>query len=126
MSNNSKLFILSALILISACSKPGVEITAQQYAEKWPFSVSSGRLECKGQSVIFHAEGVSYAVNGVAKQNGYAAIEPIWKQDPSFLAMANEIAKAENKSTMEVVRAMGKPPKINITPILNSGLKLCK
>lgn len=115
-----------ALSMLSACSQSGIEITEQQYGEKWPFSVSSGRLECKGQAVILHAEGKAYAVNGVAKQNGYAPIEAIWKEDPAFFEMANKIAKSENKPVKDVIKVMGSPTRISIGPILDSGLKLCK
>ncbi|WP_339080816.1 DUF2511 domain-containing protein [Pseudomonas sp. TMP9] len=126
MSNISKLIILSTFGVLTACSKPGIEVTAQQYGEKWPFKVSSGNLECKGQAVIFHTDEKAYAVNGVAKQKGYKDIEPIWKQDPKFFEMANEIAKSENKPVRDIIRAMGRPTKINIGPILDEGLKLCK
>ena len=93
---------------------------------KWPFTVSSGRLECVDDAVIFHSEGKVYAVNGVAKQKGYAAIEGIGKEDPSFFEMAKEIAKSENKSVKEVIQAMGSPTRISIGPILDRGLELCK
>ena len=114
------------IVTLTACSKPGVEISQQEYGAKWPFTVSGGRLECINNAVIFHAGEKAYAVNGVAKQKGYSAIEVIWKEDPSFFKMAEEIAKSENKAVKEVINAMGSPTRINIGPILDRGLALCK
>jgi hypothetical protein len=117
---------ISLALFLSGCSKPGLELTEAQYGEKWPLTVSSGYVECKNNAVIFHSNGNTYAVNGVAKSQGYSEINAIWKDDPEFFEMAAEIAKAENTAVDEVIKAMGSPSKISIGPILDSGLKLCK
>jgi len=101
-----------SIFILNACSKPGTEITEKEYGEKWPFTVASGRLECKGQAVIFHTGGKSYAVNGVAKQKAYTAIDPIWKEDPRMKKMFGD--------QVDFI------PKVSIGPIIDAGLLLCK
>lgn len=117
---------VSLVLFLSGCSKPSLELTKEQYGDKWPLTVSSGHVECKNNAVIFHSNGKTYAVNGVAKTQGYSEINAIWEDAPAFFEMAAEIAKAENTAVDEVMKAMGSPNKISIGPILDSGLKLCK
>ncbi len=114
------------VLFLSGCSKPGLKLTEEQYGDKWPLTVSSGYVECKNNAVIFHSNGNTYAVNGVAKSQGYSEINAIWKNDPDFFEMAAEIAKVENTAVDEIIKKMGSPNKISIGPILDSGLKLCK
>lgn len=122
----SNVFSLSLVFFLSGCSKPGLELTKEQYGDKWPLTVSSGHIECKNNAVIFHSDGKTYAVNGVARAQGYSEINTIWKDDPAFFKMAAEIAKAKDSTVDEVLRGLGSPTKISIGPILDSGLKLCK
>jgi len=109
---HARLVTLVFVVSMSACSQPDVEVTEQEWGSKWPFTVSSGRLECKGQAVIFHANGQSYAVNGVAKQRGYASIDSIWREDP------------EMKQALGGKADVG--PKVSVGPIIERGLSLCK
>ena len=85
-------------------AEPGT-ITRAQFGDAWPFTVDEGVLRCEGEggvgAVIFEAEGTEYGVNGVAKSQGYADVEPIWADDPSIGA------------------------KKNIGPIIDRGLELC-
>lgn len=113
-------------VLLVGCSKPGLELTEQQYGTKWPLTVSSGRVECKNNAVIFHTSGKEYGVNGMAKGRGYTPIDLIWKDDPAFFEMVEEVAKIKNISSEDALKFMGRPTKISIGPILDSGLKLCK
>lgn len=124
---NWKLLLLGVLtFVVSACSSSsGIEITEHQYGSKWPFSVSVGRLECKGKAVVFYTEGKTYGLNGMATKEGYLNISPIWKEDPKFFDMAREIAKSENRPVNEILKSMGTPTKVSIGDILNAGLKLC-
>lgn len=85
-----------------------VRITKDEYGDDWPFTVSEGVLEGAGSGglgeVLFTADGVTYAVNGTAKQTGkYVDIEKIWADDPALEGL-----------------------KKNIGPIVDRGLGLCK
>jgi len=119
-------FFVSLIVFLSSCSKPGFELTEEQYGIKWPLTVPSGYVECKNNSVVFHANGKTYGVNGLAKSRGYSSIDEIWKVDPAFFEMVEAVAKIDKISVDEALKAMGPPSKISIGPILESGLKLCK
>ena len=88
-----------------------IMITESEFGERWPFTISRGTLSCtpsgKFGIVTFTANGKTYAVNGIAKghakQNGWREIDEIWKVNPSFPGT-----------------------KINMHPIIEKGLSLCK
>jgi hypothetical protein len=100
------------------------EINRKDYGEKWPFTVEKGDLVCRGNAVFLLVNGTGYAVNGVASALGYADIEPIWSLETEFLEYQKGIAKEEKKSLKEIQTIMG-VLRIDISPILNDGLKLC-
>jgi hypothetical protein len=83
---------------------PGT-LRAANFGDAWPFTVDEGRVECRrGQSVVFITGGTEYAVNGAAQTVlGLPGIDPIWRNDP-------KIAGA----------------KVNIGPVLDAGLELCR
>ena len=114
------------LFALPACSQSGVEITEKQYRGKWPFTVSSGQLQCVKGAVIFHAKGKDYAVNDIAAKKGYVQIDEIRKEDHALFEMAKEIAKAEKKPVFELIKSMNLPTRISLEPILKRGLTLCK
>lgn len=108
-------------------------ISKEQFGKKWPLAVDKGIVKCLpigNGAVVFESGGKTYAVNGTAKgfatKQGFFPIDEIWVTDPEFQQMAKEIAKSEKKPIEEVIKAMGTPPKINISPVLDTGLKLCK
>lgn len=76
---------------------------------EWPFTVDAGTLECEtlagdAQSVTFVVGDKTYAVNGIAKGTGqYLPLEEIWADDPSIPGT-----------------------KVNIGPIIDHGLALCR
>lgn len=75
---------------------------------EWPLTVSEGVVRCEGSggigAVIFRTPGGDdYGVNGTALSRGAAKLEPIWKKDPDIPGA-----------------------RINISPVLDRGLKLCK
>jgi hypothetical protein len=97
---------------LPASANAGTTITKRELGTKWPFTVTSGQLECiKGQAVIFHANGKIYGVNGFAKSLGYAAIDPIWRGDPEMKKLL--------AGTGSFI------PKVDIGPVINKGLSLC-
>ncbi len=110
-----------------------VTISKAQFGKKWPLTVDEGNVKCLpigNGAVVFEAEGKTYAVNGTAKgfanKHGFYPIEEIWLTDPKFKQMAKEIARSEKKPIEEVIKSMGTPPKLDISPVLNAGVKLCK
>jgi len=105
------LFILIAVLSEIPSSPPppsivkntSVAIQKSMYGENWPFTVSSGVLECRNYEVTFKAEGMTFAVNGQATAKGkYQELEKIWKDDPKFKGL-----------------------KISVGDIIDKGLKLC-
>lgn len=112
------IIMVSFLIPAEAGSKWSELISADEYGSKWPFTVTSGRLECSGAGdVTFVVDGKTYAVNGLAMPDRKNAnINAIWKADAD-----SDIAKHMIKQ--------GRPdliPKVSISPIIDRGLKLCK
>lgn len=108
-------------------------ISKEQFGKKWPLTVDKGIVKCLqigNGAVVFESGGKTYAVNGTAKgfanKHGFHPIEEIWLTDPEFQKMAKEIAESEKKPIEEVIKAMGTPPKLDISPVLNAGVKLCK
>ena len=108
-------------------------ITKEQFGERWPLSVNAGIVKCLAignGSVVFEVDGKTYAVNGTAKgfakKHNFYPIENIWLDDPGFIKMAIELAESEKKPVDQIIKAMGTPTKININPVLNAGLELCK
>lgn len=118
--------ILQLFILASApfCAT-AVEINKSQFGEKWPLTVPSGNVECIKGAVIFEANKKQYAVNGTASGRGHSPIEPIWKEDPQFMELVKIAAAAEKKTVKEMKVLMGPPTRIDISPIISTGLKLC-
>ncbi|HOW75701.1 MAG TPA: DUF2511 domain-containing protein [Candidatus Competibacteraceae bacterium] len=90
----------------------GVEITESEYGEEWPLTVKKGTLNCTSLGTLgiitFTVNGITYAVNGTAKararQNDWREINEIWRDNPN--------------------PQYG--PKINIAPLVQKGLSLCK
>jgi hypothetical protein len=79
-------------------------------AGEWPLTVNKGVVHCDGSggvgAVIFRApDGTDYAVNGAAKtaRPDLPKIEAIWQKDPAVPGT-----------------------RINIGPVIDKGLELCK
>jgi hypothetical protein len=87
--------------------KPKGFVSASQLGNKWPLTVDEGTLDCEpvdsSGAVTFEAEGKVYGVNGTALSLDYPSIRPIWKKDPDVSGT-----------------------RINIGPLINRGLKLCR
>ena len=101
-----------ALLVLSLYAPPPTPtasetIASAEYGDRWPLTVESGRVECRGwASVVFHTGGKTYAVNGLALSlTDYPDIREIWRDDPDD--------------------AYGQGLKIDISPILDRGLALC-
>jgi hypothetical protein len=89
-------------------SESDEKISKSDFGDDWPFTVEEGLLSCKGGdgfgAVIFSSNGITYAVNGIAKgRKIYNNIEAIWADNPAVPGL-----------------------KKNIGIIIDRGLKLCK
>ena len=96
--------IVGLIIATSACSQSGVEVSKHKYGEKWPFIVEKGYVDCVAPfAAIFRVDGKTYQLNGAATNKGYAAIDPIWRDNPNISGV-----------------------KVNIGPMIDLALKQCK
>lgn len=98
--------------LIDLRRQPPLLITQEQYGDKWPFTVSKGKLECFPPGIItFKVKEKAYAVNSLASSRGYPKIDAIWRNDPNQPGV-----QPGSRLLM----------KVDITQIINIGLELCK
>lgn len=57
-------------------------IAEQSFGKSWPLRAPSGTLEClPGQVVVFHTQGTTYGVNGLAKRKNYPPLEKLARRD---------------------------------------------
>ena len=117
----------------SVSKKSLIKLSQSDYGEKWPLTVESGFVKCLplgAGAVVFMSEGNTYAINGIAKgfakQKGFKDIDKIWKYAPTYYKAAVEDAKLTGKTVEEVIKIKGGLPKINISPVIEAGLKLCR
>lgn len=98
-----------AAAFISACSSTPeyqtVEVTADQFGDKWPLTVDKGTLHCEAPTRIFFttSEGYKYGVNGTASQDA-----------PSIL----QITKDKDVGGVKI--------KMNPHLLIEEGMKLCQ
>lgn len=98
-----------AAAFISACSSTPeyqtIEVTADQFGDKWPLTVDKGTLHCEQPTrIIFTApDGQKYGVNGSA-QNDYVTIMEITKD----------------------TEIMGQKIKMNPSVLIEEGMQLCE
>lgn len=79
-------------------------ISKQEMGEDYPFTVSEGELTCRNKTVLFTADGETYAVNSTARSSRrYKPIDEIWAEDPN-----DEGAK------------------IDLDKVIEMGLELCR
>lgn len=99
---------ITETMMSRATERPRGYVEKDDYGEAWPLTVDSGVVECRpGDQIVFIHDGVTYAVNGLARgrmeENGYADVRLIWRDDPS-----------------------GLQPKVSIAPLILLGLELCQ
>ena len=99
------LCFIVVLVIGSALTKSETKahITQQDFGKTWPFTVTQGELRCDRDAVTFKAHGTTYAVNGTAGSRGFPRIDPIWRPNPNLPGT-----------------------RINIGPIIEAGLALCR
>ena len=81
-------------MLLTACGgdggsgTSGRRVSAAELGDRWPLTVAEGYVDCVApKAAVFRTDGVTYALNGVAKSRGYGEIEPIWRADPRIPKM---------------------------------------
>lgn len=52
-------------------------VSRASFGDGWPLTVESGVLERSGDAVLFHHGGVTYGLNGYARDQGFPAADPI-------------------------------------------------
>jgi Protein of unknown function (DUF2511) len=101
-----------ALASLAACSSTtgggsdSAEVSRAEFGNAWPLTVESGTVSCEPpSSVVFTDDsGNRYAVNGTAMSaTDYPDIDAIWAPNPEIDGT-----------------------KIDISPILDTGLDLCE
>lgn len=69
----------------SSPSSMRVHVSQSEFGDSWPLTVDSGEIECiDTYFMVFRSGGETYALNGLAKGQGYADITPIWKDNPKI------------------------------------------
>jgi hypothetical protein len=100
--------------LINLRRQPPLLITHREYGTQWPFTVPKGILECSPPGIItFRTDDKTYAVNDLASSRGYPRIDDIWRDDAE--------KKAAPANSEEHFLA-----KVDLSPIINKGLELCR
>ena len=86
-----RLIILAAVLLggfyaFSLFQTSGQKVSAADYGDDWPFTVSEGYIDCKKEMALtFESGGVVYALNGVASAWLDAEdLDSIWLPDPKY------------------------------------------
>lgn len=117
-----KTILLASIWAFStAVSANNAKISATDFGDDWPFTVNEGTLHCQNGAVGFNAEGVMYALNGLATSAGLSPVEPVWKFNMKII---EEMAKALDL-TIEEAKAQA-PIRMDIGTVLSAGLKLCE
>ena len=100
--------ILGLLLVMSGCSDGTAPVSSDGLGDAWPLTVDRGSIGCDIQNSAFFQDesGTRWGLNGVAAQNGYSDIAPIWADAAPL--------------------APGLPPlKKNIGPLLDPAVDMC-
>ena len=78
--------VLAGLVAWYSLSGSGREVTASEFGDEWPFTVTKGRVDCvKGLAYTFEANGVVYGLNGFADSwLETEDLKQIWARDPRY------------------------------------------
>jgi hypothetical protein len=141
MSKRAFVLIPIAIMCGGCGAAPGERaITRAEFGEAWPLTIDGGVIACvDGSSVVFCADGVTYAINGTARgqaaARGYREIEPIQRLKPvaAVTARADRLSEADRQAIFaEVVQcqhngpqtgaaAVGWAPAWRLGPLPNGG-----
>jgi hypothetical protein len=77
--------ITPLVIALAACEPEGLRVSSSDYGDDWPFTFSSGYLDCERQAAVVNSDGKTYGLNGVAKASGrYLPLEDVWRNNPNI------------------------------------------
>jgi hypothetical protein len=98
--NLNRLSVLVLLTSIACTGSADQSVRAPGYVsradlgEHWPLTVEDGVLVCDQLgAVVFESGGQRYAVNGMAKGQGFPPIDVIWKTDTKPLTPFINVAR---------------------------------
>ncbi len=75
---------------LTGCLSQGKTVTADEFGDTWPFTVSEGKIHCfDSRELVFESGGVRYSINGwaetFAEQKGYSQdLKQIWRKNPKY------------------------------------------
>lgn len=72
----------------------GSRLVSPSSLQPWPFTVQSGELRCVNNAVTFTGDGVRYALNGTAQDQGFPPVDAIWAADPSGVGLSVSLQTA--------------------------------
>ena len=87
----------------------GRQLTARQYGDTWPFTVTAGELECRDKAVLMHTPLGTYTLNGTA-------MDRYGNTYKSFREIAKPVLGLENELQAKML-----PPR----EMIQRGLRLC-
>ncbi len=116
--------LIVVIIALLAPYEPRGLMSRDEYGDRWPLTVDEGIVECiPWSAVVFHARGETYAVNGLAlgrrDEEGWRDIAEIWRDNPNYFEPQTI------DDVIQLSRAGATGPKVDISPVLNTGLSLC-
>ena len=79
--------IAIVILALSACNSNEKRVSHSDFGDEWPFTVSSGHLECLGNPyvIVFITNGNTYALNDAARATEkYSDISEILKDDANY------------------------------------------
>jgi hypothetical protein len=79
-------------------------ISRDDFRRVWPFSVGAGTLGCSAGAVVFRSAGASYALNGAARERGFAAPDPI--RLTRQVAPSNPLGRLKQNRRVEIFAAL--------------------
>lgn len=80
----------------------GTKLTRSEFKDDWPLTVDTGYVGCTGKdSAIFRYDNKTYALNGIASQNGYQEIDPIWAENPTPFVPKKDLSPLIKKALEE-------------------------
>jgi hypothetical protein len=74
-----------------------IPVSKAEFGKQWPVSVEQGELECiDGYDAVLHSGGVTYALNGNARQKAekgiYHDVEEIWLDNTNIPGAKKDIS----------------------------------
>jgi len=80
--------LISVGFALNVMGESGLEVSAVEYGDQWPFTVERGWVNCeKEMALTFESDGILYGLNGFGL-SWLDTEDPlsIWKLDPAYPA----------------------------------------